>query len=451
MQIKVYSGFSKENNSTKQPTGGTTVNCVLKENTSLVNPIFILNGASFSTNYVEWNGRYYFVDDVVSIRNDAVELHCSVDALASWKTSIGSSSQYVTRAAGAYDPYCVDGLYPTENRASVSYTYMSGLKTSGNIDLIGTGSYVVGVVSGEGQGVTYYNMTASDFSTFMAYMFGGNWLDAPLTELSIELQKELINPFQYIVSINWFPFTLGGTSQEMKFGWWDNTGLYRDVIEDSARYQVFSTSITIPRHNQAATRGSYLNGSPFTRHQANFYVWGSFPIDAMYFIESGTCALSVGIDMFTGVGVLHVSDPSGNTIYKASAQCGVPIQVSQVTQNIMGAALSGIASAVSFAAGNPMGVASGIISSIQNLMPQLQTTGAQGSVAGWKASPTLVSTFYQLVSEDNTHLGRPLMMQKTISTLAGFIQVENPDVDIPATQSERDAIISYMQSGFYYE
>lgn len=445
MQITLYSGFSKEHNSTKQPTGGSSVTCYLKENCSLIHPAFILDGASFSTNYVQWGNRYYFVDDVVSIRNSTVELHCSVDPLASWKTEIGASSQYVTRSASAYDPYCLDNLYPSENRCDVSSTALSG------IGIVGTGAYVVGVVTAGGSGVKFYQMTPSTFASFMSFMFGGNWLDAPLTELSKELQKELVNPFQYITSVMWYPFTVsGGISEYIKFGYWESD-IIAEYIGTAIRNQFFSTTINIPRHTQSATRGKYLNGSPYTRHQINMYVWGSFPIDPTYFIDSGTCALVVNIDMYTGVGVLSVSDPSGITIHRSVAQCGVPIQVSQITQSLINVGVNTVGAVASAVMGNPIGIASNIASAIYGIMPQLITEGAQGSNSGWMALPTLVSTFYILVSEDNTRNGRPLMANRTINTLSGYIQVENPDVDIPATTYEKDQIMSFMQSGFYYE
>lgn len=449
MQITIYSGFSKENNSTKQPSGGTEVNCVLKENTSVVNPVFILQGANLHTNYVKWNDRYYFVDDVVSIRNDAVELHCSVDALASWKSRIGSSSQYVTRSSALYNPKVIDSLYPTEGDVTVSQVYLSSINSA----IKTGGTFVVGVAnneSGTSGGVTYYALTPSEFQGFVADMFGGNWLDAPLTELSLELQKELVNPFQYVVSAQYYPFSIGGTSAQIKFGYWTSSvsGL---VINNSNRNKLFSETVTIPRHAQSATRGIYLNGNPFTQIMLNCFMFGSIPIDASYFVNSGTCAISIYIDVFTGVGTLRVTDPSGYEIAERSAQCGVPIQMSQVTQNILGASLSAIAAGVSFAAGNPLGVASGVLSSIQQMMPQIESRGANGSNIAWQPIPTLVITHRNLASEDNEHLGRPLMQRITINSLSGYIQVEKPDVDIPATQSERDSIISYMQSGFFYE
>ena len=444
MQITVFSGFSKEHNSTKQPTGGGAINCYLKEDTSLIHPVFILDSANFSINYVQWGSRYYFVDDIVSVRNSTVEVHCSVDALASWKTQIGSSSQYVSRAASKYDGYILDGLYPAENRVEVQSTSLSG------IGIVGTGSYVMGVVNDKGTGVRYYNLDTTTFKNLMTFMFTGLWLDAPVTEISLQLQRELVNPFQYIVSIQWFPFSIGGASEEISFGYWDS-GIYAEYIGNDLRNKFFSTTISIPRHNQSSVRGKYLNGSPYTRHMVNFYTWGSFPIDPVYFVDEGTCALVVNIDTYTGVGKLAISDPSGINIFNGVAQCGVPIQISQVTQNLLGAGLSVIGTIASVVTGNALGIASNIANAIDSMLPQVSSAGAQGSNAGWRALPTLVSTFYQLTSEDIEHNGRPLMHRETINTLSGFIQVENPDVDIPATTEEKDIISNYMRTGFYYE
>ena len=446
MQIVLYTGFSKEANSTKRPSGGTTVSCVLKENTSVVHPVFILNSANFSINYLSWGNRYYFVDDIVAISNDMLELHCTVDVLATYKDSIGSSSQYVTRSASASDPYCIDMLYPSQNKAETAITQITGL----NI-VSGSGTYVVGVITNTGQGITYYSMTESTFASFMAFLFGGSWLDAPVTEVSVELQKELVNPFQYIASVQWLPFiTIGGTSEYIKFGYWTST-VIAEKISSANRVKTFSTSVTIPEHPQSSTRGKYLNGSPYTRRLVHLYVWGSFPLDATYYVDSQTFAVNIKVDVFTGVGVLQVTDPEGYTIHKASAQCGVPLQISQVTQNLIQTSMGVLGMVGSAVSGNLMGFASGIVDAVNSLAPQVQTEGAQGSTVGWEIAPYIVSTFYPLVEEDNTHNGRPLMQRKTINTLSGYIKVENPDVDIVGTVYEKDQIVNYMIGGFYYE
>ena len=61
-----------------------------------------------------------------------------------------------------------------------------------------TGYYVVGVVNpNAGGGVSYYALNESTFAQFMSYMFSDSILDSD-AEISITIQKELVNPFQYV-------------------------------------------------------------------------------------------------------------------------------------------------------------------------------------------------------------------------------------------------------------
>ena len=451
MQITIFSGFSKEHNSTKQPTGGTDVNCYLKDDTSLIHPVFVLDSGNFSVNYVQWGNRYYFVDDVVSIRNSAVELHCSVDALASWKTQIGSSSQYVVRSSSAYDEYIVDSMYPADVRTNIQTVEIDlGLDTANT-------SYVLGVVNSESNasgGITYYCMTAGMLSQLMGYMFGGNWLDAPLTEVSLELQKELVNPFQYIVSCMAFPFDVfdaGFPTEMIKFGYWTSE-MASYIIPGSGRYKNSFAGVQVPRHPQSNIRGAYLNSAPFTRMSLSAYGFGTCALDPQDFVSNTQLSLNLLVDKYTGTGKLRISNTGdGNTLFELNGQIGVPIQISQITQNLVNAGLSGVATAVSALAGNPLGVASGITSAVQSLMPQIHTAGSVGSMVNFLKKPILTMQFKNLVTVDNEHLGRPLMQRRTINTLSGYMQIENPDVDIPATATEKDTIMNFMRSGFYYE
>ena len=451
MQITIFSGFSKEHNSTKQPTGGTDVSCYLKDDTSLIRPVFVLESGNFSVNYVQWGNRYYFVDDVVSIRNGAVELHCSVDALASWKTQIGSSSQYVVRSSSAYDEYIVDSMYPADVRTSIQT-----VEVDLGLDVNNT-SYVLGVVNSESNasgGITYYCMTAGMLSQLMGYMFGGNWLHAPLTEVSLELQKELVNPFQYIVSCMAFPFDVfdaGFPTEMIKFGYWTSE-MASYIIPGSGRYKNSFAGVQVPRHPQSNIRGAYLNSAPFTRMSLSAYGFGTCALDPQDFVSNTQLSLNLLVDKYTGTGKLRISNTGdGNTLFELNGQIGVPIQISQITQNLVNAGLSGVATAVSALAGNPLGVASGITSAVQSLMPQIHTAGSVGSMVNFIKKPILTMQFKNLVTVDNEHLGRPLMQRRTINTLSGYMQIENPDVDIPATATEKDTIVNFMRSGFYYE
>ena len=43
------------------------------------------------------------------------------------------------------------------------------------------------------------------------------------------------------------------------------------------------------------------------------------------------------------------------------------------------------------------------------------------------------------------------MQSRTINTLSGYILCDNADPEIPCTEEELREIVSYMNSGFYYE
>ena len=112
MDIIVYTGFSKPINSTKRPSGGQTVSVFLKHPTSVVNPTFRITGFNTAWNYVQWGSRYYYVRDIIFMTETQAEYVCEIDVLATYKNEIGASSQYVVRAASAYNGAITDALYP---------------------------------------------------------------------------------------------------------------------------------------------------------------------------------------------------------------------------------------------------------------------------------------------------------------------------------------------------
>ena len=466
MQITIFSGFSKEHNSTKQPSGGTVVNCYLKDDTSLINPVFVLDSANFSVNYVQWGSRYYFVDDVVSIRNSTVELHCSVDAMASWKSLIGASSQYVTRSASQYNPRVIDALYPCKAGETIDVTTLSNLDS----DFFDKdGCYVVGVVGQGGveSGITYYafnNLLGDDFGAFVDYLFQGNYLDAPTTEVSLELQKELVNPFQYVVSCMWFPMALSGSLEDVKFGYWTATGVKGMKLSGKGTIARAYTSgaVSLPRHPQQASLGQFVNGAPYTEHTLTVYTFGDIEIPAEYTVQSGTIYVNLYVDIITGVGMLTVANDEQYAFLRTFGQVGVQVQLSQLTTPFITSAIAGKASQLSpmfegvksaegLDIGNIFGSIAGIGDGLKAKGSRVNSMGSFGTRIAYNYPARVTTSFREVVNTDPEHNGRPLMQRVTISSLSGFIKVENPDVDIPATTQEKDIIANYMRSGFYYE
>lgn len=444
--LELYT-MSKKLNSTKQPEGsGTIVSAALKDNTSVLNPTFIIKTFDLSKNYIKWGSRYYFVDDIVIISNDHAEYVCRTDVLATFKSDIGSSSQYVLRSASQYNPYIVDTKYPAKASSTLSQTLLSGLAVDS------TGIYVIGIISenDSGNAVSYYTLGSSNFSALMAALFDVTYLNA--SDISTDLQKELVNPMQYITSCYWFPFTAqqaAGDMAEIKFGWWD-TGIYAGLLSESQRIVSIDATFSLPGHPQAATRGVYLNDAPYTRHTLNCYSFGSIPLDPGPFAAGDAGAIQIDVDLFTGIAQMYVATQSSR-LFNTVSQFGVPIQLAQSQGNVISGALSALGGAVGLAYGNVVGFAQGIASAVASAMPQVQTQGANGSKVAFLQTPNIVSEFRQLVPEDNAQIGRPLCDVRTINTLSGYILCEEADMDSVGNASEKEQIQSFMNSGFYYE
>lgn len=455
MTITTWSSFSKRRNSTKQPTGGTTKTVRLKNPTSIINPVFLIQSFNLADNYLQWGSRYYFIDDIIIVNNDMAEYHCSVDALASWKTSIGGMMEYVARSASDYDERVMDMLYPV--KAGVSTTIVSTDATGSSEVTVNDGCFVIGVVGpGASQtgGIKYYYMSPGQFEDLTNYMFGtsSDCLDQSETDIVIATQKQLVNPYQYITSARFFPFTRPYEYDDaVYFGWWESD-LSAHPISAQERLTRISGSITMPSHPDASTRGRYLNGSPFTTRDLYIWGFGQIVLDPSDFCMNEDLQYSIDIDLYEGSAVMNLKAGNTRNIGKYFTTFGIPVNLGQIQQDIVGAGMSSLGAVVSAAMGNFLGSASAVGSAAESLYPRVTTNGNVGTIGGFTpADPTVVSRFMTQTPMDVTQNGRPLCAPRTINTLSGYIKTENADVDLPCTQEERDQIAAYMDGGFFYE
>lgn len=455
MQAEFWIAFDKRNNSTKQPAGpGTIHNVRLKEDCSMLHPVFILQSDNMY-NYCYFRGRYFFVDDVISLANNLTEYHCSIDVLATWKAFLSTDYQYVTRAGSQSDPDIIDNYYPAKSTGTLSTYPLTTIHSA----IVTTGYYVIGVVGGAGASsgaVNYYAMSASDLNDLLNFMFDITGYNIDPSEISQNLQKALINPFQYIVSANWFPGTMpAGTPVHIKFGWWETgAGQGAGVLLDaSTRTETHSMVLSMSsyKHPKDILLGlHYLSFQPYTRMLLNCYMFGTVPLDPLWF-PSYAGNLIINIDRFTGVGELIIQNDSSAVVYKSTAQMGVPVQLAQLSQNLMASAISGVEGVISMAEGRIASGASGVASAIQCAMPQMATTGSNGSNIAYNTTPSITFTHYDIVNIDKSHFGAPLCKNVMLGSLTGFIMCEDPDAQVPGTKTERDQLNAYLAGGFFYE
>ena len=89
--------IDKKINSTKNTFSGTTLSCKLKEPCSMQSPVFLVQGLTKGQfyNFCSFEGRYYWVDDIVYETRDLQEVHCHLDPLATYKDDIKATTGFI--------------------------------------------------------------------------------------------------------------------------------------------------------------------------------------------------------------------------------------------------------------------------------------------------------------------------------------------------------------------
>ena len=150
MSHTIYAAkIAKRRNSTLQPTLSTSFDVLLKTPTSLHTPTFTISASSFDYNYLKWDDRYYFVTDVTSKNNGIWEVSAVCDVLATFKTDILASTQFVSYSSLSGSTWLADTRIPILKNASVAKA-----TTTMNFLFTDAGFYVLSAV-GENGCMTY--------------------------------------------------------------------------------------------------------------------------------------------------------------------------------------------------------------------------------------------------------------------------------------------------------
>lgn len=484
--------LEKKTNSTRQPdlSLGTQVSCVLKEPCTILRPsLFFQNWnadpATINYCYIEEFHRYYWVSNWEWNRAGWT-CDCFVDALASWKDAIGGSTEYILRCSAEADGRVTDNWYPIVGQVTNTYNNITPGLWPAPLTL-SAGSYVVGIINGDGNGVgavSYYVMTQSQFDGLKSYLFGQTqWYREPgqdtITPSGLYNLKSQFNPFAYVVSAQWFPFSAptSGAVGNLPFGWWSMNGVSASRLDTQA-YWVKTASVSVSKHPQSAARGVYLNMAPYSQYVLTAEPWGQIPIDSAWLLNESSINLQVVVDCTTGIGQLYIYSPQESPEQPyliLSAMLGVPVQIAQMSQDWLGAglavlrgaqgvleaALSGGQSASGFSKESTIStqgkiqmgrsVTGALGNAAGAIMPEMVSGGSQGSLISFFNTPSLRGKFAHITNTDDATCGRPLCALRQISSISGFIQTLNADVSIQGTYAESVEINNTMNEGFFYE
>lgn len=467
--VTLYS-FSKKHNSTKIPTGGTPISCKLKDDSSILNPVLVVDFSNLSVTpqnfnyaYIAEFNRYYWINDIAYIRG-LWEFSLSVDVLASWKSQIGSLDTYIFRMdnGNSFSDF-IDGMYTY----TTAHETVNSFGTNPFATSITDGTYILGI-TGQGGGVggvTYVAMSAEAFNALANQMFSNtNWLN--ITDITSNLQKALINPMQYIQSIQWFPLSYnscpGKVKTNLNFAWWTfNQIAHKELVPGAnGTWYTGTFTIPVPKHGAYSTYGREMLLAPATHYTAIILPFGQWDIDPLNLVNTDNMQCNFICDLITGqafllIGSYEYDGDAWHTRWFDSrqAQIGVAMSINQITQDITGIAGSAVAGAAAIASGGAtavLGALGATVNIADRIAPKSSTSGGRGNTAFYNLNPRIIAEFLLPGQRDHSLYGVPRNAPGKPNQSSGYVQCQGV-FDGPCTDAERMEINSYMESGFFYE
>lgn len=475
--------FLKKPNSTARPdpVQAAQVTAILKDECSIVNPRLVVAQAVLHSipNYAEIPafGRFYFVADVILDRGMFV-IDLKVDVLATAKTYINTSYQYVLRAYSDYNGDIMDNMYPI--RADVEINSESFITNPYEFDVTedyddqttSGGMYSVGIV---GNGTTqYYLFSASEWYYFLQYILSDAYYADYLTVLQVAMTPELklaVDPLEFITSCQWLPIYAISSGEVADV---PVTQIHVGIVDVAcSAYRIINPlkqirfSFTLRDHPQSAMRGEYLNASPYTRISLSIPPFGVLELDTTKMLNAIALDAVIEMDKRIGSATLKVyalngstpQDASGTELAHLYSQLGVPVQLSHT--RFSGVGVGTLANALGHVAtgaieAGAVGVVTGGLQAIGDLgkamTPVPSSFGGTGGFDSLHGNMVLQYIWSYVVDENRAQLGRPLCERVQMINLSGYcLCSSDSDVETNLTAGENDEIRSFLRNGFYLE
>ena len=476
--------FQKRKNSTLQPTAlqGVELSCELKQPTSYKNPVFtFFVEAGFEWNYLKWDSWYYFIEDVVSVRNNLFEVHCRLDVLATYKTEIGQTSAFVL-----YDTTANTEIIDSRLSQKTTCT----VRSNGDKFAYAPNAYcvVLGIVGGkvddDERGDTgMFAIDPADVPKLFDSISGwfdrklqikepdptaahGGWSFSNLDDAAEDLVHAVYVMLQQLLATGKAPDCIKSAvwlpcSPEDFFGSW------QDIYLGQYNTHVQGQLISINTWNQRFVNLAIPWQATDWRRNA--------PYHNIYVYIEGVGIVSIPPNEIIGETSLFITaemSPTGAMQYEINAGMESPRTLVRLTGQVGGSFMVGSSNinpvtAMAGSMGGILGAASGvaiggkalaggagsIIGAMTALQPIPHSVGSGGGFLT-NHNVKVISVFHDTnVSPGSISatIGTPSMAQKVIGSLSGFIQTKEASVNASCYDDVRAEINSLMDGGFFYE
>lgn len=475
---------AKRHNSTLIPTGGTDINVYLKDGSDLLTPVFKLNYSGVpSWSMMQFEGRYYFITDIASIRQDLWEITAAVDVLATYKADIQATTSFVLYDATANNDIIDSRLAVNTSETTVinRASFAPGLLTAtGKIALsvVGnntTSTYIItdtqlrqilnstDVKNAMQQPAVYgdvdtdYSQTEAlpDGTEIETYVKIGEWLKT-LTH-SVRQNTVILmsgnNPLECLRSAIWYPWDIvgDGAPENIYLGLVDTRVTASPVVN-----KVRGGSVTVNIPWQAT---DWRRNAPY--HQIYLYIpfVGTTQLSVSDLIGKTSLTVGWAMNKLTGEMNVQVTTNTGEIIgvYNAQTAVSIPVGVSNVTpRQALSSIIAGAGAIASAVGGNMIGAAALAAQSISAISPQITCIGGAsgGAAIGLELDVVCYSVFHDTSAEPNTIasvIGTPTMAHHSLAQKSGYVQTQDASVSGSMTDTERNAINTLLDGGIYIE
>lgn len=127
MQVTFYNNRSDNRKLSKSIVQlGSPIDCQLKEDCSIINPILIVSHSALplynQCNYmfIPEFGRYYYCE-LTAMAGDKIMVHGKVDVLMSHAPNIRALQCTILRQQWKYNPYIVDPFAPSKSQRNIQW------------------------------------------------------------------------------------------------------------------------------------------------------------------------------------------------------------------------------------------------------------------------------------------------------------------------------------------
>lgn len=478
MAISVnFYNYGKRKNSTGVPSGGTAVSCVFKDNTSYVNPTLLVNLSDVPYNYFSMTvggvNRYYWITNIVSVRNNLFEVSGHVDVLATYRSNIIGASAYLLYSTATFSDNLVDRRIPTiYNPVRTTQT----LQVFSNF-FSASGYYILSCV-GEDGSVDCWRLDRNQFQNLLDNIqeyqdiFNVEWPEQPpasgdaLTDIFnafstfvstlVALGESIVNVFKQQTSFSsavdcirgcfWIPFEVTSLSTgEITLGGY-HTGITANRVGDTIAAEIGNITIPWPTSD-------WRNSAYCTEMSIYLPFVGTVTLPASAMIGEST--LTIRHCLSTKTGDVAYELLAGDMVigtYGGNAAVSVPIGSS----NISNMQIVNAIGQVGVMMNNPLSGATAIVNAVSAAVtPMSNSVGGVSSAAGsgLQMTAALTSVYYATVEAPaaSTALrGRPAFISSVIPS-SGFVQTFDWHTAAAASEPEKIEIDNFVNGGVYIE